>query len=106
MGQARKTNTDPSTWNKPVVKKNVKRVATNGDPRKKEEAGRSRLTKNTKSYAIRRVFYSTVEGVSSHSFIVTLPKATCTNPKTHGKKGEAGRSGLAKKFKAAKSFTH
>ena len=30
MGQARKTNTDPSTWNKPVVKKNVKRVATHG----------------------------------------------------------------------------
>ena len=50
-------------------------------------------------------FHSTVEGVSSHSFIVTLPKATCTNPKTHEKKkGTAGRNRLTKNAKLQFTF--
>ena len=76
--------------------KNVKRVA---NPLTKGKAGRSRLTKNANlrnHMQIRQMFYSTVEDASSHSFIVTLPKATCTNPKTHAKKGKAGRSRLTK----------
>ena len=89
------------------MKKIVKKVATHGDLRKKEETGRSSFAnnaENTKSYAIRRVFYSTVEGVYSHSFVVTLPQATCTNPETHEKKVNAGRNRLTKNAKLQFTF--
>ena len=64
---------------------------------RKREAGRRRLTNNAKmqdNVKIKKVFYPTVEGVSSYFFIDTLPNATSMNPKTHGKRRDAGRSRL------------